>query len=148
MLRSLESEPACPQVMPGATPLTQICRYASSRAAHFMNMLTIALEILNVAYPGAGRMPAEAERIVIEPKGLMKFTQSEAVAKTLLMLTAIILSHSFKLVSLTVPCCIIPWQIKTPSIRPSNLTRACLILASRFSGSNKKSCLIVYTDPL
>lgn len=67
-------------------------------------MLTIAFEMLNVAYPGAGLIPAEADKIVIVPHSLIKFTQREAVAKTLHMLTAIIRSHSFKLVSLTVPC--------------------------------------------
>lgn len=69
-----------------------------------MNIFTIAFEILKVAYPGAGLTPAEAERIVIDPKGFMKLTQREAVANTLQIFTAIILSHSFKFVSLTVPC--------------------------------------------
>ena len=68
-----------------------------------MNILTIAFEMLNVAYPGAGLIPADAESIVIVPHSLMKFTHREAVANTLRMFTAIIQSHSFKLDSLTVP---------------------------------------------
>jgi len=69
-----------------------------------MNIFTIAFDILNVAYAGEGLVPAEAESIVMVPYlSLRKFTHNEAIANTLLTLTAIILSHSLRLDSQIVP---------------------------------------------
>jgi hypothetical protein len=69
-----------------------------------MNIFTIAFEMLKVPYAGEGFIPAEAVRIVIVPcLSFKKFTHREAKANTLLTLTAIIRSHSFKFDSLIVP---------------------------------------------
>ena len=54
-------------VTPGATAFILTPKYETSRAVVFTNILSIAMDVEYMIWPGYGTSPALLERIVIEP---------------------------------------------------------------------------------